>query len=227
MGLRLAGKTALITAAGQGIGRATAELFAAHGAAVIATDINPVTLAELAALDGVTARSLDVLDGAAVAAAAAEIGAVDVLFNCAGFVHHGSILDCDEAAWDFLINIDQIGESVGQDLLNFFNQQRNIDIVTDLASELTIEMYEIQKTAQSKITGKTVVFTGTLIAMGRAEAKALAEKLGARVSSSISQKTDYLVVGDAAGSKAKKAEQLGVSILSEQEWMAMLDEETP
>ena len=133
----------------------------------------------------------------------------------------------DEAAWNSLINIDQIGESVGQDLLNFFNQQRNIDIVTDLASELTIEVYEIQKTAQSKITGKTVVFTGTLSAMGRAEAKALAEKLGARVSSSISQKTDYLVVGDAAGSKAKKAEQLGVSILSEQEWMAMLDEETP
>ena len=131
----------------------------------------------------------------------------------------------DGAAWNSLINIDQIGESVGQDLLNFFNQQRNIDIVNDLASELTIEVYEIQKTAQSKITGKTVVFTGTLIAMGRAEAKALAEKLGARVSSSISQKTDYLVVGDAAGSKAKKAEQLGVSILSEREWMAMLDEE--
>ena len=133
----------------------------------------------------------------------------------------------DEAAWNSLINIDQIGESVGQDLLNFFNQQRNIDIVTDLASELIIEVYEIQKTAQSKITGKTVVFTGTLVAMGRAEAKALAEKLGARVSSSISQKTDYLVVGDAAGSKAKKAEQLAGSILSEQEWMAMLDEETP
>ncbi|MEC7592625.1 MAG: SDR family oxidoreductase [Pseudomonadota bacterium] len=106
MGQRLAGKTALITAAGQGIGRATAELFAAHGAAVIATDINSVTLAELAALDGVTARSLDVLDGAAVAAAAAEIGAVDVLFNCAGFVHHGSILDCDEAAWDFSFDLN-------------------------------------------------------------------------------------------------------------------------
>ena len=129
----------------------------------------------------------------------------------------------DEAAWNSLINIDQIGESVGQDLLDFFNQQRNIDIVIDLASELIIEVYEIQKTAQSKMAGKTVVFTGTLVAMGRAEAKALAEKHGARVSSSISQKTDYLVVGEAAGSKAKKAEQLGVSILSEQEWMTMLD----
>ena len=95
--------------------------------------------------------------------------------------------------------------------------------MTDLASELNIESYKIQKTAQSKITGKTIVFTGTLVAMGRAEAKALAEKLGARVSSAISQKTDYLVVGEAAGSKAKKAQQLGVSILSEQEWMTMLD----
>ena len=106
MDQRLAGKTALITAAGQGIGRATAELFAAHGAAVIATDINPLTLAELAAVEGVTARALDVLDGAAVAAAAAEIGAVDVLFNCAGFVHHGSILDCDEDAWDFSFDLN-------------------------------------------------------------------------------------------------------------------------
>ena len=134
-----------------------------------------------------------------------------------------SCVEGDEAAWNSLINIDQIGESVGKDLLNFFNQQRNIDIVTDLASELNIESYKIQKTAQSKITGKTVVFTGMLVAMGRAEAKARAEKLGARVSSAISQKTDYLVVGEAAGSKAKKAQQLGVSILSEQEWMTMLD----
>ena len=133
----------------------------------------------------------------------------------------------DEAAWNSLINIDQIGESVGQDLLNFFNQQRNIDIVTDLASELTIEVYEIQKTAQSKITGKTVVFTGTLSAMGRAEAKALAEKLGARVSSSISQKTDYLVVGDAAGSKAKKAEQLGCPYFQSKNGWQCLNEETP
>ena len=134
-----------------------------------------------------------------------------------------SCTEGDEAAWNSLINIDQIGVSVGQDLLNFFNQQGNIDIVTDLASELNIESYKIQKTAQSKITGKTIVFTGTLVTMGRAEAKALAEKLGAKVSSAISQKTDYLVVGEAAGSKAKKAQQLGVSILSEQEWATMVD----
>lgn len=95
---RLAGKTCLITAAGQGIGRACAELFAAEGASVIATDINKDALSSL---NGCTVRTLDVLDGAAVDAAAAEIGAVDALFNCAGFVHAGSILECPEQDWDF------------------------------------------------------------------------------------------------------------------------------
>lgn len=98
---RLEGKRALITAAGQGIGRATAELFAAEGATVIATDINDATLAELDRLDHVTARKLDVLDKAAIDAVAADIGAVDVLFNCAGYVHHGTILECDEDAFEF------------------------------------------------------------------------------------------------------------------------------
>ncbi len=103
---RLAGKTALITAAGQGIGRATVDLFVSHGAHVIATDINLASLAELAKIDGVTARSLDVLDGAAITAAAAEIGGVDILFNCAGYVDHGTILDCDDAAWDFSFDLN-------------------------------------------------------------------------------------------------------------------------
>ena len=98
---RLEGKRALITAAGQGIGRATAELFAAEGATVIATDINDATLAELDRLDHVTARKLDVLDKAAIDAVAADIGAVDVLFNCAGSVHHCPILECDEDAFEF------------------------------------------------------------------------------------------------------------------------------
>jgi 2-keto-3-deoxy-L-fuconate dehydrogenase len=101
MSQRLAGKTAVVTAAAQGIGRATAEAFAAEGAAVWATDIDAELLAGLDAVAGVTTRRLDVTDAAAVALAAAEIGAPDVLFNCAGHVHHGSILACDEAAWDF------------------------------------------------------------------------------------------------------------------------------
>ena len=99
----LAGKVALVTAAAQGIGRATAERFAEAGAQVVATDINADLLD---GLQGCETRLLDVTDSAAVAALAADLGAVDVLFNCAGYVHHGSILDCDEAAWDFSFNLN-------------------------------------------------------------------------------------------------------------------------
>ena len=95
---RLEGKTALVTAAAQGIGRASAELFAAEGARVIATDIDE---GKLAGLEACETRRLDVLDKAAIETLAAELGAVDALFNCAGFVHHGTILDCDEEAWAF------------------------------------------------------------------------------------------------------------------------------
>lgn len=103
---RLSGKKTLITAAAQGIGRATVEAFAAEGAHVIATDVNAEKLAEIAGIDGVETRILDVLDSDAVKAAGAEIGAVDALFNCAGFVHHGTILECDEDAWDFSFNLN-------------------------------------------------------------------------------------------------------------------------
>ena len=98
---RLTGKKALLSAAAQGIGRASALAFAAEGAEVIATDINAETLAEIADTDGITVRTLDVTDDDAVAALTAEIGTVDILFNVAGFVHHGSILDCAESEWDF------------------------------------------------------------------------------------------------------------------------------
>lgn len=100
---RLTNKTALVTAAGQGIGRATAEAFVREGARVIATDINQE---QLGTLTGCTTRRLDVTDTAAIAALAKEIGKVDVLFNCAGFVHHGTILDCDEKAWDFSFELN-------------------------------------------------------------------------------------------------------------------------
>lgn len=100
---RLAGKTAVVTAAGQGIGRATAEMFLAEGAKVIATDINEEALASLS---GMETHKLDVTDGDAIAAFGKKVGAVDVLFNCAGFVHHGSILDCDEDAFDFSFNLN-------------------------------------------------------------------------------------------------------------------------
>ena len=103
---RLAGKTALVTAAANGIGRATALAFAAEGAQVTATDIQEAALAELGGTPGITARRLDVTDGAAVTALAGELGALDVLANVAGFVHHGSILECDEKDWDFSFDLN-------------------------------------------------------------------------------------------------------------------------
>ncbi len=106
MGNRLAGKTAFVTAAAQGIGAASARLFAAEGAKVIATDIDAGKLAALSGVPGIAVRKLDVMDKAAILAAAKEVGPVDVLFNCAGFVHNGTILDCDDAAWDFSMNLN-------------------------------------------------------------------------------------------------------------------------
>lgn len=99
-------KTALVTAAGQGIGRATALAFAAHGARVIATDINETALAELTAETGIETRRLDVLDGADITAAVEAIGPVDVLFNGAGFVHAGSILDMPDTDFDFAMDLN-------------------------------------------------------------------------------------------------------------------------
>jgi 2-dehydro-3-deoxy-L-fuconate 4-dehydrogenase len=104
---RLKGKVALVTAAGQGIGRAIAAAFAAEGAKVIATDLD---LGKLKGLRATERRALDVRSTAAVAALAKEVarryGALDVLANCAGFVHHGSVLECAEADWDFSFDLN-------------------------------------------------------------------------------------------------------------------------
>jgi 2-keto-3-deoxy-L-fuconate dehydrogenase len=102
---RLQGKTAIVTAAGQGIGRATALAMAAEGAAVLATDIDAEKLKDLAEF-GITAQRLDVTDATAVAAFTAAQPSPDILFNCAGFVHGGTILDCDDAAFDFSVNLN-------------------------------------------------------------------------------------------------------------------------
>ncbi|MCP4070492.1 MAG: SDR family oxidoreductase [Hyphomicrobiales bacterium] len=103
--LRLESKTALVTAAGAGIGQATARMFAAEGAKVVATDINEASL-EILAEEGITTCVLDVTSNEAVENLALELGAQDILFNCAGFVHHGTILDCDEEAFDFSYNLN-------------------------------------------------------------------------------------------------------------------------
>src|SRR5579863_6497450 len=105
---RLHGKKAVVTAAAQGIGRATALAFAAEGADVLATDINMAILQESRDASGgkIAVRRLDVTKKAEIDALAAELGAIDVLFNCAGFVHHGTILDCAEADWAFSMDIN-------------------------------------------------------------------------------------------------------------------------
>ena len=103
---RLAGKIAFVTAAGQGIGRATAEAFAREGAHVIATDRDVGLLAALQGDARYTVEALDALDAAAIAAAAKRHPHVDILFNAAGFVHHGTVLDCTEEQWDFAFDLN-------------------------------------------------------------------------------------------------------------------------
>jgi 2-keto-3-deoxy-L-fuconate dehydrogenase len=100
---RLQNKIALVTAAGQGIGRASAELFAQQGARVIAVDINPATLGTLT---GMETRQVDLTDGAAIEALSRDVGGVDILFNCAGFVHAGTLLTTTDADFDFSFNLN-------------------------------------------------------------------------------------------------------------------------
>src|SRR5882757_6133446 len=100
---RLAGKTAFLTAAAQGIGRATAEAFLREGARVVATD---KARDKLGGLAGAELHALDVLSTPAVDALAAQVGPIDILFNCAGFVHHGTVLDCSEQDWDFSFDLN-------------------------------------------------------------------------------------------------------------------------
>lgn len=103
---RLQGKTALVTAAAQGIGRATALAYAREGAAVIATDINADKLGEIASTPGIKTRRLDVTDPAGIAALAQEVATLNILVNCAGFVHHGTVLECSVKDWDFSFNLN-------------------------------------------------------------------------------------------------------------------------
>jgi len=103
---RLAGKVAFITAAGQGIGRATALAFAREGAQVWATDLNGKLLADLEGKNGIRTRVLDVTDEAAISKLSGDVGQIDILFNCAGFVHHGTVLDCSNKDWDFAFNLN-------------------------------------------------------------------------------------------------------------------------
>jgi DNA ligase (NAD+) len=121
-----------------------------------------------------------------------------------------------------LMDIEDIGPAVAEDVVAFFAEPHNQRVVKDLQQELTIKDYVRPKTAQSAVTRKTVVFTGKLSKLGREEAKAQAEALGAKVGSSVSKNTDYLIAGEDAGSKLKKAAELGVKVLSEDEWLKLI-----
>ena len=121
-----------------------------------------------------------------------------------------------------LINIDGIGPSVATDILAFVAEPHNRAVLDDLESLLDVQAVAAPTAGVSPVAGKTVVFTGTLARMTRNEAKARAESLGAKVAGSVSKKTDYVIVGADAGSKAKKAADLGVAALSEEDWLAMI-----
>ena len=124
----------------------------------------------------------------------------------------------DSEEFKDILNIEDVGPSVAEDLIAFFEEPHNIDVLDDLQSLLTIEPFVRVAAGDSAVAGKTVVFTGTLVTMTRQEAKAQAERLGAKVAGSVSKKTDYVVAGEDAGSKLKTARELGVAVLSEEEW---------
>ena len=128
-----------------------------------------------------------------------------------------------EATIAELIAIDQVGDSMAADLVGFFANETNRSAVEDLLAQLSVIPPE-RPSEDSPVSGKTIVFTGTLSGMSRAEAKARAEGLGAKVSGSVSAKTDYLVAGADAGSKARKAAELGVTVLAEEEWLALISD---
>ena len=123
-----------------------------------------------------------------------------------------------------LLSIDGIGPSVGEDLLSFFKERHNIEILEKLEQHISIADSVSPILAHSPISGKVIVFTGSLNSLTRAEAKARAEALGAKVAGSVSSKTDYVVYGADAGSKANKAKELGVELLTEDQWLTLIQQ---
>ncbi len=130
--------------------------------------------------------------------------------------------DPESPAAQDLATIARIGPSIRTDLIDFFDEENNRAVLDDLATFVTVGDFVPPKIGTSPVVGKTVVFTGSLEQMTRNEAKARAEALGAKVAGSVSKKTDYVIVGADAGSKAAKAQELGVTVLSEQEWLDLI-----
>ncbi|HEX6866747.1 MAG TPA: BRCT domain-containing protein, partial [Caulobacteraceae bacterium] len=131
------------------------------------------------------------------------------------------VADGDAEAIADLDAVDQIGEAVIKAVAAYFGEDHNRRIVSELLGELTVRDAEKPKT-DTAVAGKTVVFTGTLEKMTRDEAKAQAESLGAKVASSVSKKTDLVVAGPGAGSKLKTAQELGIEVITEEDWLALV-----
>ena len=121
-----------------------------------------------------------------------------------------------------LVSIDGIGEAMAKDITEFFKEEHNLRIIAKLLNYVKVEDFEDTTDYNSPLSGKTVVFTGTLERMTRAEAKAKALSLGAKVAGSVSGSTDYVIMGSSAGSKAQKAQDLGIKILSEDEFLSLI-----
>jgi DNA ligase (NAD+) len=129
--------------------------------------------------------------------------------------------DRESDSWADLIGIDGIGETAGEAIAQFFAEEHNRQEIDRLLAEVKPQAAE-QAAADTPVAGKTVVFTGSLEQMTRDEAKAMAERLGAKVSGSVSKKTDLLVAGPGAGSKLKKATELGVEVIDEDGWFELI-----
>jgi len=161
---RLAGKKCFLTAAAQGIGRATALRFAAEGAEVIATDLNADLVAELNAVEGITASRLDVMDHDAVRARAAEVGAVDVLFNCAGYVDHGSLLDTKLDKWDFSFDLNCRSLFVVTQAFLPAMLANGGGSIVNMASIVSSEMGVVNRCAYGASKGAVIGFTKSVAA---------------------------------------------------------------
>tara|TARA_Y100001970_G_scaffold187325_1_gene227893 strand:+ start:5256 stop:7367 length:2112 start_codon:yes stop_codon:yes gene_type:complete len=124
-------------------------------------------------------------------------------------------------SWDELSNIDGIGDVVAEAIVSFFNNDQNIKELDFILQEVKIQRLEVLE-KKSPLSGKTLVFTGALEKMSRAEAKSIAESLSAKVVGTISKNTDYLVAGTGSGSKLRKASEIGIKVLSEEEWISII-----
>jgi DNA ligase (NAD+) len=128
-------------------------------------------------------------------------------------------------AYKDIDNIEGIGETVVDALIDFFSEPHNIEAIDALLAEITVEPFARAVISASSVTGKTVVFTGSMERLTRSEAKAQAERLGAKVAGSVSKKTDYVIAGADAGSKLTKARELGVAVLTEDEWLSLISQQ--